>query len=234
MSNRLQKHAAVCRIEAALGSCTRTPDCSSSSATSTHRSTCASRAMSRGCTRKREPGRSKVWLARLVAWPWLSRDGNGTTNLSFCCVWGAKMLSKFTARWDCQVASCLCIALEMSPNLLHQVFVILGFTGIDQAYEEPARAEIEISAGEKTLDECVQQVIQLLQEKVSHATPSSAPCRDFKRKKHHVVGESSLTRCRVLDLSYQSRFLHTDEFHHCSVCLKQNFVFRYIFARVFV
>ena len=45
---------------------------------------------------------------------------------------------------------------------------IPGFTGIDQAYEHPAAPEIELSAGDKTLDECVQQVIQLLQEKVIH------------------------------------------------------------------
>ena len=43
---------------------------------------------------------------------------------------------------------------------------ILGFTGIDQAYEEPSAPELVLSAGDKTIDECVQQVIQLLQEKV--------------------------------------------------------------------
>ena len=43
-----------------------------------------------------------------------------------------------------------------------------GFTGIDQAYEEPDSPEIVIEAGAKQLDDCVQQVISLLQEKVGN------------------------------------------------------------------
>jgi len=42
---------------------------------------------------------------------------------------------------------------------------IRGFTGIDQVYEQPEAPEICIEAGAKTLDDCVQQVIALLQEK---------------------------------------------------------------------
>jgi len=42
---------------------------------------------------------------------------------------------------------------------------IKGFTGIDQQYEEPSKPEIVIEAGRDTLDECVQQVITLLQER---------------------------------------------------------------------
>jgi len=51
---------------------------------------------------------------------------------------------------------------------------IRGFTGIDQAYEAPDSPELEIHAGEKSLDECVQQVISLLQEK--GILPMSASC----------------------------------------------------------
>lgn len=40
---------------------------------------------------------------------------------------------------------------------------IKGFTGIDQAYEEPNCPEMTIQAGEKTLHECVQQVVTELQ-----------------------------------------------------------------------
>jgi len=42
---------------------------------------------------------------------------------------------------------------------------IKGFTGIDQAYEEPSKPEIVIEAGTGSVDDCVQQVIQLLQQK---------------------------------------------------------------------
>jgi len=40
---------------------------------------------------------------------------------------------------------------------------IKGFTGIDQAYEEPDHPEMNILAGESTLDACVQQVVKELQ-----------------------------------------------------------------------
>ncbi|XP_074647362.1 bifunctional 3'-phosphoadenosine 5'-phosphosulfate synthase-like isoform X1 [Tubulanus polymorphus] len=43
--------------------------------------------------------------------------------------------------------------------------LIKDFTGIDSAYEEPSHAELSIKTGELTVDECVQQVIKLLQEK---------------------------------------------------------------------
>ena len=37
--------------------------------------------------------------------------------------------------------------------------------GIDQAYEAPENPEIVLDAGNSTLDECVQQMIELLQER---------------------------------------------------------------------
>ncbi|XP_002738925.1 bifunctional 3'-phosphoadenosine 5'-phosphosulfate synthase-like [Saccoglossus kowalevskii] len=43
--------------------------------------------------------------------------------------------------------------------------MIKGFTGIDQAYEEPANADLTIKGGECTIDEAVNQVLQLLQER---------------------------------------------------------------------
>jgi 3'-phosphoadenosine 5'-phosphosulfate synthase len=42
--------------------------------------------------------------------------------------------------------------------------LIKGFTGIDQEYEEPVNPELLIAAGQQTIDESVQQVIQLLQK----------------------------------------------------------------------
>jgi adenylylsulfate kinase-like enzyme len=44
--------------------------------------------------------------------------------------------------------------------------LIKGFTGIDQEYEEPINPELHIAAGAQTVDESVQQVIQLLQKNV--------------------------------------------------------------------
>jgi len=47
-------------------------------------------------------------------------------------------------------------------------FLILsGFTGIDQSYEEPSSPELVIRAGEQSVEECVQQVVDLLQKSVS-------------------------------------------------------------------
>lgn len=40
---------------------------------------------------------------------------------------------------------------------------IKGFTGIDQSYESPDAPELELPAGEKSIDECVQHVVQMLQ-----------------------------------------------------------------------
>ncbi|XP_067673670.1 bifunctional 3'-phosphoadenosine 5'-phosphosulfate synthase-like isoform X1 [Haliotis asinina] len=42
---------------------------------------------------------------------------------------------------------------------------IKGFTGVDQAYEAPDAPEVILKAGELTVDECVQEVIQNLLEK---------------------------------------------------------------------
>jgi len=49
---------------------------------------------------------------------------------------------------------------------------IKGFTGIDQQYEVPDKPEITIGAGSKSIDECVQDVVQLLQK--TGVVPESA------------------------------------------------------------
>ena len=40
-----------------------------------------------------------------------------------------------------------------------------GFTGIDQAYEEPLKPELVLEAGSgKTVEECVDEVVQMLKD----------------------------------------------------------------------
>jgi 3'-phosphoadenosine 5'-phosphosulfate synthase len=51
---------------------------------------------------------------------------------------------------------------------------IKGFTGIDQAYEAPNQPEIQVLAGQDSIDDCVQKVINLLQEK--GVLPVSVQC----------------------------------------------------------
>jgi hypothetical protein len=45
-----------------------------------------------------------------------------------------------------------------------------GFTGIDQDYEAPLNPELILRAGEQSIDECVQELVQLLQKRVRHVT----------------------------------------------------------------
>ncbi|CAG5115228.1 unnamed protein product, partial [Candidula unifasciata] len=40
--------------------------------------------------------------------------------------------------------------------------LIKGFTGVDQPYEEPKSPDVDLKAGELTVDECVQEVVSLL------------------------------------------------------------------------
>lgn len=42
---------------------------------------------------------------------------------------------------------------------------IKGFTGIDDPYEAPASAELVLKAGEKSVEECVAEVLNLMQDK---------------------------------------------------------------------
>ena len=52
------------------------------------------------------------------------------------------------------------------------IFLHPGFTGIDQAYEAPESPELTVHAGQNTIDDCVQQVISLLQDKVCLKSPT--------------------------------------------------------------
>lgn len=43
---------------------------------------------------------------------------------------------------------------------------MVGFTGIDQEYETPGVPELVLKAGEQNVEECVQQVVEMLVKKV--------------------------------------------------------------------
>ena len=45
--------------------------------------------------------------------------------------------------------------------------IIKGFTGIDQPYEIPVNPEVTINTENRTVDDCVQQIVEILQENVS-------------------------------------------------------------------
>lgn len=42
-----------------------------------------------------------------------------------------------------------------------------GFTGIDSDYEPPEHPDLVVKTGELTVNECLQQVLELLRENVS-------------------------------------------------------------------
>ena len=46
------------------------------------------------------------------------------------------------------------------------VLYILGFTGVDAAYERPLNPEVSVKAGKVSVDECVQEIVTYLAEKV--------------------------------------------------------------------
>ena len=41
-----------------------------------------------------------------------------------------------------------------------------GFTGIDQEYEAPHKPDLVVQAGTQSIDECVQEVVKMLQRQV--------------------------------------------------------------------
>ena len=47
------------------------------------------------------------------------------------------------------------------------LFWFPGFTGIDQKYEAPDNPELTVRTAGKCVDDCVQQVVSLMQEIVS-------------------------------------------------------------------
>ena len=44
--------------------------------------------------------------------------------------------------------------------------IIKGFTGIDQPYEIPVNPEVTINTENRNVDDCVQQIVEILQENV--------------------------------------------------------------------
>lgn len=68
---------------------------------------------------------------------------------------------------------------------------IKGFTGIDQEYEAPNKAELALSAGSSGIDECVQQVVKTLQE--HDIIPASA----VKMVKELIVPESVAAKAKT-------------------------------------
>lgn len=56
------------------------------------------------------------------------------------------------------------ISLSFSFSICHP-----GFTGIDSSYESPDRPDLVLKTGELTVNECLQQVLELLRENVSIA-----------------------------------------------------------------
>ena len=50
--------------------------------------------------------------------------------------------------------------------------LLLGFTGIDSLYEPPENPDLVLKTSESTVQECVDQLVSFLQEKVSHIDES--------------------------------------------------------------
>ena len=49
-------------------------------------------------------------------------------------------------------------------NVRYTMRNFLGFTGIDQHYEAPVNPDLTLKTGQMSLSDCVQAIIQLLQE----------------------------------------------------------------------
>jgi len=78
------------------------------------------------------------------------------------------------AFFECYVNTPLEICESRDPKGLYKKArrgEIKGFTGIDQSYEEPVNCELVIRSGEMSVDECVQSVICLLQQRVCPSLP---------------------------------------------------------------
>jgi len=71
--------------------------------------------------------------------------------------------------FECYVNTPIDICESRDPKGLYKKArrgEIKGFTGIDQSYEEPVNPELVIRSGEMSVDECVQNVVSLLQQRV--------------------------------------------------------------------
>ena len=49
---------------------------------------------------------------------------------------------------------------------IHALYTPPGFTGIDAAYEAPVDPDLVLKAGEWTVDQCVTEILKIVQKKV--------------------------------------------------------------------
>ena len=66
---------------------------------------------------------------------------------------------------NCIHVQCTCIyhSVHISPMWM---FLPVGFTGIDSAYEAPLNPDLVLKAGEKSVQDCVEEVVEMLADKV--------------------------------------------------------------------
>lgn len=69
--------------------------------------------------------------------------------------------------------------------------ILAGFTGIDSQYERPEAPELVLKTGELTVNECIQQLLELLQDQVggTSKSPGSA-VKTYIWKAHRLPLES--------------------------------------------
>lgn len=64
-------------------------------------------------------------------------------------------------------------------NSIVSLCMFTGFTGIDSAYEKPDNPEVTVKAGQISIDECVQEIVGHLVEKVTSLSCTSPCCHDM-------------------------------------------------------
>ena len=66
---------------------------------------------------------------------------------------------------NCLHVQCTCIyhSVHIPPMCM---FLPVGFTGIDSAYEAPLNPDLVLKAGEKSVQDCVEEVVEMLADKV--------------------------------------------------------------------
>lgn len=67
---------------------------------------------------------------------------------------------------------------EISRILIYIFYLLLGFTGIDSEYEKPEAPELVLKTDSCNVNECIQQLVDLLQERVRmrKASNTSVQC----------------------------------------------------------
>lgn len=66
-----------------------------------------------------------------------------------------------------------------------------GFTGIDAVYQPPEKPELDLKAGDLTVDECLEQLVELLTKKVKHVPDTGNPIY-IKRKVENIFRKNRL------------------------------------------